>query len=54
MYDDDDKPKKKKGKKPGQWSPMDILFAIFGILVLIALVMATFLAVKWAKITFLG
>ena len=54
MYDEDDKPKKRKKKKPGQWTAMDILFGVFGILVLIALVMATFLAVKWAKVTFLG
>ncbi|MBU2550969.1 MAG: hypothetical protein KKB20_21340 [Proteobacteria bacterium] len=51
MYEEEEQPKKKK-KKPGQWSPLDILFAIFGLAAIIALAVAGFKAAQWAVKTY--
>ncbi|MDY6852439.1 MAG: hypothetical protein SV487_10265 [Thermodesulfobacteriota bacterium] len=51
MYEED-KPKKKK-KKPGEWSPLDILLTILGLAVLIALTAGAFKLAKWAVATYL-
>ena len=52
MYDDDDKPKKGKGKKPGQWSPLDILLGIGGLIIIGALTIAAFKTAKWVIATY--
>jgi hypothetical protein len=49
---DNDKPKSRK-KKPGQWSPLDILFGLFGIAAVIALTVAAFKVARWAIATYL-
>ncbi|MFH1139806.1 MAG: hypothetical protein V1816_27325 [Pseudomonadota bacterium] len=54
MHDDDEKKKnKKKAKKPGDWTPMDILLGLFGLAALSALAAAGFKLAKWAVATYL-
>ena len=47
-----EKPKKKRVRKPGQWSPFDIVLAIVGIVILISLTVAAFKVAKWAMETY--
>lgn len=51
MYDED-QPKKRKGKKPGQWSPLDILMGLGGLIILGALTIAAFKTAKWVVATY--
>ena len=54
MYDDDDNKKAhKKARKPGNWTPMDILLGIFGLAALIALAVAGFKLAKWVVATYI-
>ena len=45
--------KKHKTKKPGQWTIIDILMGIFGIVALFALSVAGFKVAKWVIATYL-
>ena len=47
-----DKQKKKSKKKPGQWSPQDVLLGLFGLAAIIALAMAGFKIAQWAWTTY--
>ena len=51
MYDEE-KPKRKT-KKPGQWTPTDLLFGIFGLVALLVLAVVAFKVAKWAWATYL-
>ncbi len=51
MYEDD-KPKKRKVRKPGQWGPLDLIFALVAVIVIGALTVAAFKTAKWAWQTF--
>ena len=53
MYEDENKKKKHKTRKPGQWSVGDILMGIFGLAALLALTIAGFRVAKWVVATYL-
>lgn len=53
MYNDDENKKKRKAKKPDQWSVSDILLGIFGLAALAALTIAGFKVAKWVVDTYL-
>ena len=53
MYDEDKPKKKKTSKKPGEWKPLDILLALFGLVALAALTVAGFKAAKWVVTNYL-
>lgn len=51
MYDEE-KPKKRGGKKPAQWGLMDIIVGLLGLVMLIGLTIGAFKVAKWVMATY--